>query len=187
MVIPLLLCLSISQALEFPSENKPERFNACYALTQLKISKDQEQLDAFFAGFSNSTKASNRITSDMLLKCYTTISLDTAEAILQQGQDLVLVNDFEHLVDIDMSGYTEANLGSNKEHRLLFQEIQILKDQAEREKEMAMKRIKETPPMFHAGPVYIMGVLIAFGAFLYWATGKVLRKPEKQGKGKKKN
>ena len=187
MVISLLVFLSITQALEFPSDNKPERFNACYALTQLKISKDQEQLDTFFAGFSNSTKASNRVTSDMLLKCYTTISLETAEAILQQGQDLVLVSDFEHLVDIDMSGYTETNLGANKEHRLLFQEIQILKDQAEREKEMAMKRIKETPPIFNAGPVYIVGVLVGFGAFLYWATGKVMRKPEKPGKGKKKN
>lgn len=179
------LCLA---AHDFPLENKPERFNACYSLTQLKISKDQEALDSFFSTFSDPINASNRVTSDMLLKCYTSISLETAEAILQQGEDVVLVNDYEHLVDTDLSEYKEGEMGPNKEHRHLFQEIQQLKDQADREREINTKRIKDSPPLFNAGPIYIIGVVGGFGLVLYWASRKVLNKPEKKAKrGKKKN
>lgn len=188
MVLALLLYAVLTSAQDFPQENKAEKFNACYSLTKLKYSRDQEKLDTVFNQFKNPKDLNNYYTAEMLLKCYKTISLDTAETILKQGEDLVLVTDFEDLIEVNISAYNESTYKQNAEHETLYKEIKEIKEAAEQKASEEAELRKKTPPLFSAGPFYVLIVVLGFGLFIFFSARRVLVKPEKnKGKNKKRN
>ncbi|OMJ82316.1 hypothetical protein SteCoe_17031 [Stentor coeruleus] len=188
MVLGLLLYAILTSAQDFPQENKDEKFNACYSLTKLKYSRDQEKLDATFNQFKNPKDLNNYYTAEMLLKCYKTISLDTAETILKQGEDLVLVTDFEELIEVDISTYNESTLKPNAEHDALYKEMKDINEAAEQRAKKEAEERRKTPPLFNAGPFYVLAVVLGFGLFIFFLAHRVLVKPVKtKGKNKKRN
>jgi hypothetical protein len=106
MVVPLLLLVSLVQSQNFPAENKPEKFNACYYLTKLKLTIDKEVIDAAVARLGEKAeKSGNRISTDMLIKCYGKVTLETAIEVLQQGENLLYQDSYEELVGVDLDSY----------------------------------------------------------------------------------
>ena len=187
MVLIALLCLVLASSQDFPTENKVEKFNACYYLTKLKVSVDKEELDSRVGKLANPEKGGNRITSDMLLKCYKTITLETALYVLQQGEELFYQDSFEPLVGIEWDLYEQGDYNLTAEHTLLYDEIKKIKEQAEEEAEKAPV---PQPPLPPVGIWYIFVVIIIFAGFFYWASTKVLNKPQPKAKeirNKKKN
>ena len=89
MVLAFLTVLVLVNSQNYPTEYKPEKFNACYYLTKLKLNVDREVIDLVLRNLINTEKAGNRISSDMLLKCYKNIDYQTSIKILQQGEGLV--------------------------------------------------------------------------------------------------
>jgi hypothetical protein len=168
----------------FPTENKAEKFNACYYLTKLKVALDKEGLDALVKLNKGDTeKVGNRVTSDMLLKCYKAISLETAVKILEQGEELYYTEEYDPLVLIDLDTYKDKNFSITSEHKIFYDEVKKLKQEAE---ELAEKPPTPQPPLPPVGVWYILVVLLVFIGFFYWATKRVLIKPEPKNKAKSK-
>ena len=187
MVVAFLMVLSLVYSQNFPAENKPEKFNACYYLTKLKLTLDKEIMDTVVRKLGTPEKAGNRISSDILLKCYKAISLETSIKILQQGENLVYDSEYDPLVIVDYDEYRPDGLELTPELLDFFDEIKKVKTQAEEEAE---KPIPPQPPLPAVGAWYIVIVVIVFGLFIYWASNKVLNKPQTKArdrKNKKKN
>ena len=180
-----LLILGLVQSQDFPTDHKTERFNACYYITKQKLSLDKSSLDSVLEVLPDHEKAGNKISTDMLLKCYKSITAEMAIFVVQQGEDLYYQDDFEPLIAVDYQSYRDADLEFTEEHMSFFQEIKKVKEDAE---EAAEKPPAPTPPLPPVGIWYVVIVVVMFAAFFYWASMKVLAKPEPKGrKGKKRN
>ena len=180
-----LLFLGAAYSQDFPTENKAEKFNACYYITKLKLSLDKSSLNAVLENHQDQEKAGNKISTDMLLKCYKAITLEMAVHVLQQGEELYFQDEFEALVGVDYESYKGADMEFTEEHMNFFQEIKKVKEDAE---EAAEKPPAPTPPLPPVGIWYVVVVIAVFAAFFYWASRKVLATPEPKGRrGKKRN
>lgn len=186
MVLALILYSVLINALEFPQENKPEKINACIALAKQKLLLNQETLDTFFNKFRNPKLVKDYYTADMVIKCYQTISLETAEILLNQGKDLTITETLQDLIQIDTSTYKEGMFKSNPDHISLRQEINEIRNLEKFQSKEKTDLLKNTPPLFNANPYYIIAVIIISGIFIYYTTRRVLSNPKSQ-KPKNKN
>ena len=71
--------------------------------------------------------------------------------------------------------YEQGDYNLTAEHTLLYDEIKKIKEQAEEEAEKAPV---PQPPLPPVGIWYIFVVIIIFAGFFYWASTKVLNKPQ---------
>jgi len=169
-------------------ENKPEKFNACLFLTRVKMTVDREALTELLPLAGSEEKLGNRVSSDMLMKCFSTISVPTAIEIIQIGQDnLSLEDKYEGLVSVNYEAYKESGFELTPEHDLFFKGIQEMKEEAEI---ASLKEPEPTPPLPQLGLWYVLVVVLGFAGLFYWASSKVLNKPEKlkaKDRKKKKN
>ncbi|OMJ78192.1 hypothetical protein SteCoe_22038 [Stentor coeruleus] len=191
MVLVLILYSVLITALEFPQENKSEKINACIALAKQKLLVNPEALDLFFNKFKTPKLVKDYYTADMVLKCYKEISLETAENLLSQANNIIITEILENLINIDTSSYKEGIFKSNQDHISLRQEINDIKN-LEKLKKLESKEKsdlnKNTPPLFNASPYYIISVILISIIFIYYAIHHVLLKPIPQKhKSKKKN
>jgi hypothetical protein len=169
-------------------QNKPEKFNACLFLMRVKMTVDREALTGLLPLAGSEEKLGTRVSSDMLLKCFSTISVDTAIEIVQIGQDnLALEDKYEELVSVDYESYKETGFELTPEHEQFFKDIQQMKEDAEI---ASLKEPEPVPPLPQLGLWYVLVVVLGFAGLFYWASSKVLNKPEKlktKDRRKKKN
>lgn len=187
MALPLLMLLAFASSQDFPVENKAERFNACYYITKLKLSVDKAEVDSIVEATGDHEKAGNKISTDMLLKCYKSISLDLAIYVIQQGDELYYQDQFESLVGVDYESYKGSSMELTEEHFNFYAEIKKVKEEAE---EAADKPQAPVPPLPAVGAWYIVVVIVVFSGFFYWASMKVLKTtepPKRERRGKKIN
>ena len=130
----------------------------------------------------------NKQAVESLLICYLTISLETAENILQLqlSQDLDLVSDFEDLVDLDLNDYLEQDLGYTNEHQILFDEIRQIKNAEEKHKELLKKRITAAQPSSNYSLWQIYGGIIGVGFILYFISTKTTKESSENEPGNTK-
>lgn len=183
MVFGLLAVLVLVASQNFPAENKAEKFNACYYITKLKLNLEKEQLDSVVANLGDPEMAGNRISTDMLMKCYGVIDLDTAIDVIQQGENLTLEDRFDELVKVDLESYNPENIGLGEEHKAFYTEIKKVKEDAEI---AADKAPVQPPPLPPVGIWYVAVVIVVFSGFIYWASRRVLAKPQKNKDRKRK-
>ncbi|OMJ89893.1 hypothetical protein SteCoe_7881 [Stentor coeruleus] len=158
MVFGLLSILVLVTSQNFPNENKAEKFNACYYITNLKLSLEKELLDSVIQKLGDSEKVVNRISTDMLMKCYAIIDFDTAVYVIQQGENLFLEDKLDKLVKIDLESYKPEEISIGKQHMKFYEEIKKVKKDAE----IAANKAPIQPPLLppivlrYAGIVFII-------------------------------
>jgi len=146
---------------------------------------DREALTELLPLAGSEDKLGNRVSSDMLIKCYATISVPVAIEIIEIGQDnLSLEDKYEELVHVDYESYKESGFELSEEHQKFFEEIKQMKEDAEI---ASLQKPEQAPPLPQLGLWYVLVVFVLFAGLFYWASMKVLSKPEKlKGKDKKK-
>lgn len=166
-------------------QNKPEKFNACLFLTRVKMTVDREALAELLPLAGSEEKLGNRVSSDMLVKCFASITVPIAIEIIEIGQDnLTLEDKYDEFVHVDYEAYKESGFELTEEHQKFFEEIKQMKEDAEI---ASLKAPEQAPPLPQLGLWYVLVVFIVFAGLLYWASSKVLSKPEKlKGKDRKK-
>lgn len=187
MIIGIVLLISAVFSEEFQATTDYRRFTACRELVRVKLSEDREELEAFYSKFPGSKNANNAISTDMMSKCFSIISSDTAETILQQGKDLVLIGDFKELIELNLEAYEEKDLVFSQKHGEFYGAIDKLRESSEMEADEYEKKQRSIKPLFTAGPVYILAVGVVFAGIVYWAYSKVTYKKPKKTKSKRKN
>ncbi|OMJ75112.1 hypothetical protein SteCoe_25809 [Stentor coeruleus] len=183
MVFGLLAVLALVTSQDFPTENKAEKFNACYYITKLKLSLEKEILDSVVQNLGDQEKAGNRISTDMLMKCYAVIDFDTAIYVIQQGESLVLEDRLDDLVKVDLESYKPDDIGLSEVHMKFYEEIKKVKEEAEI---AADKAPVQPPPLPPVGLWYVGIVIVIFSGFMFWASRKVLATPQKNKDRKRK-
>ena len=187
MIFKLLCLFFVVFSQEFEATMEYRKFDACRELVKLKLSEGREELETFYAKFPNAVEVDSIVSIDMLSKCFRTISLDTAETVLQQENDLVLIGDFNELVELNLEMYEEKDVVFSSKHKEFHESIDKLREQAELEADDFEKKRRSAKPLFTAGPFYILAVGVFFAGIFYWALSKLNHKKPKKVKNKKKN
>ena len=184
MVFSILTLAILASSQESHLGNKPEKFNACLHLLKLKMSLDQEQLKALIAAGATEKQVGERVSSDMLIKCYNTISVDQAIPVLETAsEDSVLTDELDQLVSVDYESYKESGYTMTPEILQFYQDIKQMKEDAE----IAYSEAPPTaPPLPQLGVWYILIVVLLFVGLMFWLVNKVLAKPEKVPRRDKK-
>ncbi|OMJ69118.1 hypothetical protein SteCoe_33239 [Stentor coeruleus] len=181
MIISLILYSTLASSIKFPQEFKPEKMQACYNIIEYKLYKDQEFLNNFFSQFQDPDFAINYYTADMLLKCYTAITIQEAEEVLIQGENIYLAPYLEDLVKVDIEFYAGGMLDVNSDHQALYQEIQNIINSQEGQ------GIKEDNNEYEQSPIGVetlifITVVCICTIVAYLTSGKTENGPEDQKK-----
>lgn len=179
MIISVILYATLACAIRFPQKNKPEKMQACYNIIEYKLYRDEEFLNDFFSQFKEPNYVINHYTADMLLKCYTTITLEQAEEVLIQDDNLYLAPYLEDLVKVDMVFYTKGTLEDNSDHQALYEEIQNLVSAQEGQEDNGQNNQNEQSPIGIETLVFV-GIVFLCTILAYLASGKTENKPEVQ-------
>jgi hypothetical protein len=160
----------------FPEDSKLERFNACYRIVKLKLSQEKEEIDEFSENFENPDQVVNRISTDMLITCYSSISKKTAEDVLSLGKELYLKDEFHDLTCLDLESYVDEDLTLNHQHLRFYEEIKKIKERAED------NEFQDISPLPEVGNWYVFLVISAFSLLLYYLISKVLPSLQRNSK-----
>lgn len=180
----ILLTLSLFQTSfcqVFPSENKSERLNACYSLVKQKLSSEKNRIEDFSKSFENPEKVINFIGTELLMTCYTSISVQTSEKVLKETDNTLLAEYCKENVDLDFNKYHKASFELGNKHFDFFQEIKNVKQMTE-----STGIFGDTMHWPISGTWYFILIFIIFGGILFWASSLVLKKPENKSKTGKK-
>lgn len=185
MVFSLLTLAIFASSQEAHLGNKPEKFNACLQLLKLKMSSDQEQLKALIAAGATEKQVGERVSSDMLIKCYNTISVEQAFQVLETAsEDSGLNDELAQLVSVNYESYIDSGYVMTPEILQFYQDIKKMKEDAE----IAYSEAPAAaPPLPQLGVWYILIVVLLFAGLMFWLVNKVMSPPEKVLKKDKKN
>ena len=141
------------------------------------MSLDQEQLKALVAAGASEKQVGERLSSDMLIKCYNTISVDQAFQVLETAsEDSGLTDELDQLVSVDYESYKESGYTMTPEILQFYQDIKKMKEDAE----VAYSEAPAAaPPLPQLGVWYILIVVLLFAGLMFWLVNKVLAKPDK--------
>ena len=181
MIKELFLCLSLAFSQVFPEDYKLKRFNSCYRIVKLKLALEKQEIDEFIETFDNPEQASNRISTDLLMTCYSSISTTTADDILAQGNELYMKDKYHDLTILDLASYENEEMNLNHQHLRFFEEIKKIKDQSENN-----DPIDDLPPLPEVGNWYILLVVSGFSITLYYLISKVRPNIQKYESKRKK-
>jgi hypothetical protein len=181
----IILALSIlALGQEAHLGNKPEKFNACLQLLKLKMTLDQEQLKALVAAGATDKEVGERVSSDMLIKCYTTISVEQAFQVLETAsEDSGLTDELDQLVSVNYESYKETGYTMTPEIIQFYQDIKKMKEDAE----IAYSEAPApAPPLPQLGVWYVLIVVVIFSGLMFLLISKVMNQPEKKNRKEKK-
>ncbi|OMJ80644.1 hypothetical protein SteCoe_19080 [Stentor coeruleus] len=181
MIVTIILFATLGSSIKFPKENKPEKMQACYNIIGYKLNRDQDFLTDFFKQFNEPNFFINYYTADMLLKCYTTITLEEAKEVLMQEEKIYLEEYLEDLVRINITIYTIGKLDVNSDHEALYDEIKNLLSSQEGIREGEYDDQDEQSPIGIETFAFI-GIVLICTALAYLASGKTENKVEEDQK-----
>lgn len=120
MILLTLSFIQISFCQVFPSEHQSERLNACYSLVKLKLSLDKSTIDKFSKSFENPEKVINFIGTELLMSCYTSITLENSEKVLKAADNTILSQYCQQMLNLDLNKYHKDNIELGHKHFTFF-------------------------------------------------------------------